>query len=88
MFTRIFMSYRIFCLLALLLSPAVSADILWMDNGDRLTGTIEEIGDQQVRIALPYSAPSQSSAKRSSAGASRSRTNPNRPSRPALPCWP
>ncbi|HHQ4492059.1 TPA: DUF481 domain-containing protein, partial [Aeromonas hydrophila] len=51
------MSYRIFYLLALLLSPAVSADILWMDNGDRLTGTIEEIGDQQVRIALPYSAP-------------------------------
>lgn len=51
------MSYRVFCLLALLLSPAALADILWMDNGDRLTGTIEEIGDEEVRIALPYSEP-------------------------------
>ncbi|MFM5364757.1 DUF481 domain-containing protein [Aeromonas veronii] len=30
-------------------------DILWMNNGDRLTGTIEEIGEESVRIALPYS---------------------------------
>ncbi|WP_368161426.1 DUF481 domain-containing protein [Aeromonas sp. R5-3] len=51
------MSYRVFCLFALLLSPAALADILWMDNGDRLTGTIEEIGDEEVRIALPYSEP-------------------------------
>jgi len=29
-------------------------DILWMNNGDRLTGTIEEIGEESVRIALPY----------------------------------
>lgn len=29
-------------------------DILWMNNGDRLTGTIEEIDDESVRISLPY----------------------------------
>lgn len=31
------------------------ADILWMHNGDRLTGIIEEISDAEVRIVLPYS---------------------------------
>jgi hypothetical protein len=42
-------------LLLILLSPPLWAeDILWMNNGDRLTGTIEEIGDESVRIALPY----------------------------------
>ncbi len=51
------MRYRFWCVLSLLLSPMVLADILWMDNGDRLTGTIEEITDEQVRIALPYSSP-------------------------------
>ncbi|MGH1409911.1 MAG: DUF481 domain-containing protein [Aeromonas sp.] len=30
-------------------------DILWMNNGDRLTGSIEEVTEQSVRIALPYS---------------------------------
>ncbi|WP_323875218.1 DUF481 domain-containing protein [Aeromonas veronii] len=30
-------------------------DILWMNNGDRLTGNIEEVTEQSVRIALPYS---------------------------------
>ncbi len=34
--------------------PLWAKDILWMNNGDRLTGTIEEIGDESVRIALPY----------------------------------
>lgn len=34
---------------------AWAKDILWMRNGDRLTGTIEEITDESVRIALPYS---------------------------------
>jgi hypothetical protein len=51
------MKYRVWFLLAILLSPVALADILWMDNGDRLTGTIEEITDEQVRIALPYSSP-------------------------------
>jgi len=26
-------------------------DILWMNNGDRLTGNIEEVTEQSVRIA-------------------------------------
>jgi hypothetical protein len=51
------MRYRFWYLLSLLLSPMALADILWMDNGDRLTGTIEEITNEQVRIALPYSSP-------------------------------
>lgn len=51
------MRYHFWFLLSLLLSPMVLADILWMHNGDRLTGTIEEITDEQVRIALPYSSP-------------------------------
>ena len=34
--------------------PLWAKDILWMNNGDRLTGTIEEVGDESVRIALPY----------------------------------
>ncbi len=42
-------------LLLVMLCPwAWAQDILWMNNGDRLTGTIEEIGDESVRIALPY----------------------------------
>lgn len=45
--------------LPLVLLPMSSAlwatDILWMNNGDRLTGTIEEINAKSVRIALPYS---------------------------------
>lgn len=51
------MRYRFWFAFVLLLSPAAVADILWMQNGDRLTGTIEEITDEQVRIALPYSPP-------------------------------
>ncbi|MGY2498547.1 hypothetical protein ACW4UO_29220, partial [Klebsiella pneumoniae] len=51
------MRYRFWLLLSLLLSPMALADILWMHNGDRLTGTIEEITNEQVRIALPYSSP-------------------------------
>ncbi|MFQ2181135.1 hypothetical protein [Aeromonas veronii] len=35
--------------------PLWAKDILWMSNGDRLTGTIEEIGDESVRISLPLS---------------------------------
>lgn len=42
-------------LLALLASPQVRADILWMHNGDRLTGTIEEITDDQISITPAYS---------------------------------
>ena len=34
--------------------PLWAKDILWMNNGDRLTGTIEEVGDESVRTALPY----------------------------------
>lgn len=41
--------------LPLLISQGAAADILWMRNGDRLTGTIEEITDDQVSIRLPYS---------------------------------
>lgn len=41
--------------LLLLASQSAIADILWMNNGDRLTGTIEEITDVQVCITLPYS---------------------------------
>ncbi|CAJ1808140.1 hypothetical protein LMBIIBHN_01259 [Aeromonas salmonicida] len=51
------MRYPFWFLLSLLLSPMALADILWMHNGDRLTGTIEEITHEQVRIALPYSSP-------------------------------
>ena len=43
------------CLLVLLVTSQARADILWMHNGDRLTGTIEEIGDDEVTIKLPYS---------------------------------
>lgn len=42
-------------LLLLLSQPLWAKDILWMNNGDRLTGTIEAIGEESVRIALPYS---------------------------------
>lgn len=41
--------------LSLFASQGALADILWMRNGDRLTGTIEEITDDQVSITLPYS---------------------------------
>ena len=34
--------------------PLWAKDILWMNNGDRLTGNIEEVTEQSVRIALPY----------------------------------
>lgn len=43
------------CLLLLLPGSAAMADILWMHNGDRLTGTIEEITDEQIRIKPAYS---------------------------------
>ena len=47
---------RYLLLLFILASPLTWAkDILWMRNGDRLTGTIEEITPESVRIALPYS---------------------------------
>lgn len=36
---------------------AAQADTLWMQNGDRLSGHIEAIEEQQIRIALPYGAP-------------------------------
>ena len=42
-------------LLTLLPGSAAMADILWMQNGDRLTGTIEEITDDQIRIKPSYS---------------------------------
>ena len=41
-------------MLLLACHPLWAKDILWMNNGDRLTGTIEEIGDESVRISLPY----------------------------------
>ncbi|MBV7469059.1 DUF481 domain-containing protein [Aeromonas sp. sif0611] len=42
-------------LLTLLPGSAAMADILWMQNGDRLTGTIEEITDDQISIKPSYS---------------------------------
>ena len=36
---------------------AAQADTVWMRNGDRLSGHIEAIEEQQIRIALPYGAP-------------------------------
>lgn len=42
-------------LLSLLNCQKAMADILWMHNGDRLTGHIEEISDAEVSIVLPYS---------------------------------
>lgn len=42
----------LFCLLA---NGTAMADILWMHNGDRLTGAIQEITDDEVSIKLPYS---------------------------------
>ncbi|MBF3237164.1 DUF481 domain-containing protein [Aeromonas veronii] len=41
-------------ILMVICHPLWAKDILWMNNGDRLTGTIEEIGDESVRISLPY----------------------------------
>lgn len=42
-------------LLLLCASTTAMADILWMRNGDRLTGTIEEITDEQISIKPAYS---------------------------------
>ncbi|MGL5948431.1 MAG: DUF481 domain-containing protein [Aeromonas sp.] len=42
-------------LLALALSPAALArDTLWMKNGDRLSGVIDDITAEVIRIELPY----------------------------------
>ena len=46
---------HVVCLLFLLPGSAAMADILWMRNGDRLSGTIEEITDEQIRIKPAYS---------------------------------
>lgn len=44
-----------FWLISILLPcPAVLADTIWMKNGDRLTGIIEELTADQVRIVLIY----------------------------------
>jgi hypothetical protein len=49
---------RLLCLCALLAAaPLWAADILWMHNGDRLSGKIEEMTDKMVRIKLPYGEP-------------------------------
>lgn len=50
--------WRLLCLCALLgAAPLWAADILWMHNGDRLSGKIEEMTDKMVRIKLPYGEP-------------------------------
>ena len=46
---------HVVCLLFLLPGSAAMADILWMHNGDRVSGTIEEITDEQIRIKPAYS---------------------------------
>ncbi|PJG60641.1 DUF481 domain-containing protein [Aeromonas cavernicola] len=51
------MKYLLWILLVMAFSPAVLADILWMHNGDRLSGTIEEVTDTTLRIILPYGNP-------------------------------
>lgn len=51
------LGYGAWSLLLWCTSTTAMADILWMQNGDRLTGTIEEIGDEEVTITLPYSQP-------------------------------
>lgn len=49
---------RVHLVAILLLSGASShADVLWMKNGDRLSGKIEAIDAQRVQITLPYGAP-------------------------------
>jgi putative salt-induced outer membrane protein YdiY len=42
-------------LLALALSPAASADVLYLKNGDQITGTIKRIWDDEVTIEPDYS---------------------------------
>lgn len=44
----------IYLVLLLTFHTSWAKDILWMNNGDRLTGTIEEISDESVHIVLPY----------------------------------
>lgn len=71
----------------LMFAATSHADILWMNNGDRLSGQIEEITDQQIRIALPYGAAltvQRDAVKRwrltgSKQAVSRPRTNSNTP---------
>ena len=45
-----------FLLIGLLCTP-LHADILWMRNGDRLSGNVQLMDDEQIRIALPYGEP-------------------------------
>ncbi|MCF3097689.1 DUF481 domain-containing protein [Aeromonas australiensis] len=45
----------LFFILMLITSPLWAKDILWMKNGDRLSGNIEEVSTESVRITLPYS---------------------------------
>ena len=45
-----------FLLIGLLCTP-LHADILWMRNGDRLSGNVLLMDDEQIRIALPYGEP-------------------------------
>lgn len=42
-------------LLYLLINKSATADVLWLKNGDRLTGSIEEITNKLVRIVPAYS---------------------------------
>lgn len=48
-------TYRPYFLFSFLFSSASTADILWMHNGDRLMGAIEDVTDEQLRIKPPYS---------------------------------
>ncbi len=43
-------------LLGLLCAP-LQADVLWMRNGDRLSGRVLAMDEAQIRIALPYGEP-------------------------------
>ena len=43
-------------LLGLLCAP-LQADVLWMSNGDRLSGRVLSMDEAQIRIALPYGEP-------------------------------
>lgn len=45
----------IFILLTLALSPAANADVLYLKNGDQITGTIKRIWDDEVTIEPDYS---------------------------------
>ncbi len=42
-------------LLTLALSPAANADVLYLKNGDQITGTIKRIWDDEVTIEPDYS---------------------------------